>query len=178
MKLHSMGGFRQVGKDRFRFEVEVGSGKPQKLVDVLNGLKAGKHFDIDIKPVRKHRSASANAYFWQLAQKIAEKVDSTKEEVYRNYIYHYGWFNTVWVIKAAADSFIKEWEENGLGWMCEKAEETSDHVVIFCFPGSSTYDTKRMSRLINAIVEDCKALGIETLTPEELAGLDYAAGRK
>ena len=35
--------------------------------------------------------------------------------------------------------------------------------------GSSTYDTKQMSRLIDNIVQDCQAVGIETLTPDKLA---------
>ena len=37
--------------------------------------------------------------------------------------------------------------------------------------GSSVYDTKQMSRLIDAIVQDCKAAGIETMTPAELDAL-------
>lgn len=37
--------------------------------------------------------------------------------------------------------------------------------------GSSTYDTEQMSRLIDAVVEDCKAVGIETMTPAELDAL-------
>lgn len=35
--------------------------------------------------------------------------------------------------------------------------------------GSSTYDTKEMSELINGLVSECKEQGIETLPPEELA---------
>ena len=34
--------------------------------------------------------------------------------------------------------------------------------------GSSTYDKPTMSRLIDNIVQDAKALDIETLTPDEL----------
>lgn len=37
--------------------------------------------------------------------------------------------------------------------------------------GSSTYDTAQMSRLINIIVEECKAQGIETRTPDEISKL-------
>jgi len=39
------------------------------------------------------------------------------------------------------------------------------------FYGSSAYDKAQMSRLINNIVQDCKAQCIETLTPAELARL-------
>ena len=34
--------------------------------------------------------------------------------------------------------------------------------------GSSDYDTKEMSVLINGLVEECKEQGIETIPPDEL----------
>ena len=37
--------------------------------------------------------------------------------------------------------------------------------------GSSTYDTEQMSRLIDAVVQDCERAGIETMTPAELDAL-------
>ena len=40
--------------------------------------------------------------------------------------------------------------------------------------GSSTYDTQQMSLLIDHIVQDAKALGIETMTPAELEALKIA----
>jgi hypothetical protein len=46
-----------------------------------------------------------------------------------------------------------------------------------CFFGSSTYNTKEMSVLIDGVVSECKELGIETMTPDELAGLKNEWGR-
>ena len=37
--------------------------------------------------------------------------------------------------------------------------------------GSSVYDTEQMSRLIDAIVQDCRDVGIETMTPREMDAL-------
>lgn len=37
-----------------------------------------------------------------------------------------------------------------------------------CF-GSSSYDTKQMARLLEGITNECRDLGIETRTPDELA---------
>ena len=34
--------------------------------------------------------------------------------------------------------------------------------------GSSDYDTREMSELIDGLVSECKECGIETATPEEL----------
>ena len=42
-------------------------------------------------------------------------------------------------------------------------------VNVVLYYGSSTYDTAQMSRLIDNIIQDCKAQGIDTRTPEEVA---------
>lgn len=43
---------------------------------------------------------------------------------------------------------------------------------------SSTYNTKQMSLLIDNIVQDCKAVDIETMTPTELQVIKDAWSRK
>ena len=40
------------------------------------------------------------------------------------------------------------------------------------YKGSSEYDSKEMSIFIDGIVQECKNVGIETLTPDEIARLD------
>lgn len=40
-----------------------------------------------------------------------------------------------------------------------------------CYYGSSTYDTRQMSQLIDSLVQDCKALDIETMAPDKLAAM-------
>ena len=40
---------------------------------------------------------------------------------------------------------------------------------VILYYGSSSYDTEQMSSLIDLLVDDCKAQGIETATPDELA---------
>ena len=46
--------------------------------------------------------------------------------------------------------------------------------------GSRQYDTAEMSHLIDGLVDECKALGIETIPPDELARMmaDYEANRR
>ena len=43
------------------------------------------------------------------------------------------------------------------------------HYMVYI--GSSKYNTKEMSVFISGIVEEAKDLGIETLTPDEIARL-------
>ena len=48
--------------------------------------------------------------------------------------------------------------------------------IMMSYIGSSDYDTAQMSRLIDLIVQDCKAQGIETLTPDKLDAMKVKWG--
>ena len=45
------------------------------------------------------------------------------------------------------------------------------HTNVILYYGSSTYDTAQMARLIDLIVQDCKAQHIETADPEDIKSL-------
>ena len=71
------------------------------------------------------------------------------------------------------------WELLGTGWPTEQVgyDKDGDRLVIRAYYGSSRYNTRQMSRLIDSIVQDCKDLGIETLPPEKLAAMKEEWGR-
>ena len=124
---------------------------------------------------RKKRSTDANAYMWQLADKIADAIGVTKEEVYRAHIHDVGVFTDVAVINKAVQEFCEAWQSNGVGWIAEVQMDCKIEGCkkIRCYKGSSCYDTKQMSRLIDNMVQEAKSLSqhgvyIETLTPDEL----------
>lgn len=137
---------------------------------MLDSLKPGKVYDVEIKEHREKRSLDANAYCWVLLDKLAEALDTTKEELYRGYVRKIGPFKDFDLTVDEAKTFRTAWERLGQGWPTEQVDFTPDgeRVVIRVYYGSSTYNTKRMSRLIDMIVEDCKEQGIETLTPQQL----------
>ena len=63
------------------------------------------------------------------------------------------------------------WETHGIGWICEEMghSKLDGYTNVISYYGSSEYDTRQMSRLIDLIVMECKEQGIETMTPRELA---------
>lgn len=129
--------------------------------------------DIEIKKHRKRRSLDANAYAWVLIDKIAQAVRVDKKQVYREAIRNIGGVSeTLCMQVAAVDKFCRSWAAHGIGWQTEvmpsKIEGCANVVVYF---GSSTYDSKQMSALIDQLIQDAKALGIETLPPAELSRL-------
>ena len=115
----------------------------------------------------------ANAYFFVLADKLAEKLNTTKEEVYRNAIKQIGGVSeTVCVKDQAVERLCEGWRKNGIGWQTDTLPSKIPGCTnVILYYGSSTYDTKQMSLLLQNIIEDCKAQGIPTETPNEIARL-------
>ena len=139
----------------------------------VEDLKALKDCDIDatIKKYREKRSLSQNAYAWTLITKIAQSVNPpmNKEDVYIEMLKRYGQGGIISVQKDKADDVIRAFDyyiPKGEGQINGK-----EFLHLMVYVGSSQYDTREMSTFISGIVEEAKDLGIETLTPDEIARL-------
>ena len=149
--------------------------------DKIQQGKAGENgMRVILNDITKKRSMDANSYMWVLCQKIAEKIGSTKDEVYRENIRNIGVFEPLPIKFEAVDKFIESWGKNGTGWVVDDVGDSKlkGYRLIHAYYGSSTYDTAQMARLIDNITQDCKALEIETITPEELESLKRMWGEK
>lgn len=135
--------------------------------------QVGDGWEVTASKKKKRRSLDANAYCWVLLDKLAAVLNRPKEEIYRQYIREIGGNSEiVCVVNAAVEKLCFGWERNGIGWQTETMPSKLEGCTnVILYYGSSTYDTAQMSRLINLIVEDCKAQGIETMTPYELDAL-------
>lgn len=132
-----------------------------------------KKYSVEIKEHKERRSLDANGYFWVLVDKLAEKLNKPKTEIYRDYIKDIGGVSeTVCVKNVALEKLCEGWQHNGLGWQTDTTPSKIEGCTnVILYYGSSTYNTEQMSRLINFVVEDCKAQGIETMTPNEIANM-------
>lgn len=134
----------------------------------LESLDKNTDYRIKIEKWRNKRSLDANNYCWLLCSKIAAEIRSSKEEVYEQMLKSYGCvdeeFPPITVISTADMSRIEG------HWL--KIRETEQNGKMFSvylrIKGSSEYDTKQMSTLIDGVVSEAKDLGIETLPPHEL----------
>lgn len=120
-------------------------------------------YQVEIKEFRKKRSLDSNAYLWVLLDELSLKLKIPRETLYRNYIKKRGKCDIVCIQKKASDSLINAWCRNGIGWICEREKsKIRDCVNVVLYYGSSVYDTKEMSDLLDEVVADCKEQGIET----------------
>lgn len=144
----------------------------------ISAMKTGKAYLAELKEKRNKRSLDANSYLWVLLDKLADVLNTTKEELYRGFIQKVGVFRDFHLTPEEAPTFQEAWSRLGTGWLTEQADYTPDgeRLVVRAYYGSSTYNTKRMSRLIDMVVQACKEQGIETMTPAELDRLKEAWG--
>mgnify|MGYP002730360903 FL=1 len=129
--------------------------------------------DVTVKKHREKRSLDANAYFWVLVDRLAEKTRIPKTDIYRRYIREIGGnHEMVCVIDSAVEKLRNGWEHNGLGWQTDTMPSRIPGCTnVILYYGSSTYNTRQMSHLIDMAVQDCQEQNIETLSPEKLAGM-------
>lgn len=125
--------------------------------------------DYEIKAAKQKRSLDANAYCWSLCAQIADVVGITKEEVYRNAIKEGNQYMPITLSPDAVDTFCRVWSERGIGWVTEIVDGTNDGILVFAYYGSSVYDTKQMSDLIDRLIQDAKALDIDVISESEKA---------
>lgn len=158
------------GKYQIVFEVN----ERQALLQGFDEIKDEEKLSIKAVKFKQKRSLDANAYCWTLLHKMAAKSGNEAEALYRGYIRSFGVCEIMPVRKDAIERWCSSWASKGYGWLTEDMGECrtlKGYHNIKCFYGSSSYTTQEMSWLIDAIVQDCKDLGIETMTPNEIARL-------
>jgi len=136
-----------------------------EIQDLKDAIAKGKTLDVEIKPHRERRSLDANAYFWTLCGQMAEVIRTDKDSMYLQLLKRYGQYTYIIVKPEAVEKTLQAWR------LMEEIGKTKDGrgVQMLAYFGSSTYDTKEMARLIDGTVSEAKELGIETMTPSELA---------
>ena len=137
------------------------------LSEEFNKIQALQEIDIELKEHKEKRSLNSNGYAWVLITKIADVLRNSKEDVYLEMLRRYGQSEIVSVLSSIdVSGYFKYYDVAGPSTL--NGKEFTHYKV---YKGSSEYDTREMSILIDGIVSEAKTLGIETLSPEEIENL-------
>lgn len=150
--------------DKFIVSIAINEKISQETIEEIQNCK----LSVVLKKYRQKRSLDANAYCWVLLSKIADKVKTSKEEIYEAMLQDYGVLyqdengdyititlkSNVDITKVAGH--WKRYKSNG---------EFTAYLMI---KGTSEYDTSEMAHFIDMVVHEAKEMGIETLPPDEL----------
>lgn len=144
---------------------------------LLSALHPTKQYRLEIKEHRNKRSLDANAYAWKLIGQIASEIGISPEEVYRSCIRDSGGTYKILPIKPEAiGEWTRIWSDGGrkVGWFVDDLGECAGipgYHNIRSWYGSSVFTTKEMYNLIQNLRQECEALDLPYLTPEEEAAL-------
>lgn len=140
-------------------------GNAIQIIQWLYNQDKDKRFDI--KEHKEKRSLNANNYAWKLITEIANVLRKPKEEVYLEMLKSYGQCEMISIVSSVdVKGYFKYYEEAGRSFL--NGKEFTHYKI---YKGSSEFNTKEMSILIDGIVQEAKQLGIETMTPSQLAEL-------
>ncbi len=151
----------------------------------LSGLDS---LDVEIRKQRKKRSLDANAYYWKLASEAAEALHVSKPYIHNYLLRKYGQIEIidgqgVYMVLPDTESAQKAIDE-AQSYHLKPTSQVKEgkggvmYRTYMMLKGSSEYDTKEMSRLIDGLVSECKEMGIETMPPEELERMMAAYEKK
>ena len=130
-------------------------------------LNTDKLKTVEIKLHRNKRSLDANAALWKMLTEMAIELRTTKEELYERYLRQYGVSEIVGVSPNAIEDMKRL---GGAKFYNDKGRTNvngKEVVYLELIFGSSGYNTKEMSRLLDHVIEDAKDLGIDFISKED-----------
>lgn len=158
-----------------------------ETADVMKLSQADK-LDVEIKKHREKRSLDANAYYWLLCSRLAESLNVSKPYIHNHLLRRYGQIEmiggqAVYIVIPDKDEAQREVDEAQLYHLrptsqVKKGKDGEMYRTYMMLKGSSAYDTREMSMLIDGLVSECREEGIETLPPEELERMMLEYGKK
>ena len=153
------------------------TGKANDLVLFL--MTAPRDTVYDLTEHKAKRSLNQNSYYWSLLGKVAQKSRVSSSEIHNQNLRDLG------LVLRINDSLVPiylpdtdEAEKTALNAdtyhikPTSKTQEGKDGKLYRCYVmlrGSSTFNTDEMSALLDLMIQEAKAQGIETMTPDELA---------
>ena len=157
--------------------MEKKAGKANDLVLFL--MNVDRDIVWDLTEHKEKRSLSQNAYYWVLLGKVAQKTKVPAAEIHNLNLRELG------LVMRINDNIVPvclpdtDQTENSVLHAetyhlkpTSKVIDGKDGKPYRCYVmlrGSSTFSTDEMAALLDLMVQDAKAQGIETMTPQELA---------
>lgn len=135
--------------------------------------KKDKPYDLTIKEHRQKRSQDANAKLWALINEMSVILRLPPDEIYQGYIPDVG--GNYWIAPVKPEEIperTKDWCLGHIGRMVDDmgpcvSKDLQGYHNLKLYRGSSEYDSATFSRLLDLVMQDCRQLGIETLSERE-----------
>lgn len=162
-----------------KYNISFQADSADAVTSQFDGIKDAEKLTITAVKFRQKRSLDANAYYWQLITKLAEAMHISKGRMHNMILRKYGQREYIEgklvtltlpdTDKAENTALEAETYHIGPTSQVREGKDGTMYRTYVMYRGSHDYDTREMSELINGLISECKEVGIETLTPAELA---------
>lgn len=154
------------------------------FIESIGEVDLEKDYTVTVEIKRQKRSLDANAYYHVLARKCALKKGITLAEYHNRNLAELGisWDDENgrkhWILQKDDDWWLHQLEIHFAP--TDKTEDRNGVTYrwFYLLKPSRFFDTKEMSVLIDAVVQDAKALNIETMTPNEIERIKQLWGKE
>ena len=128
----------------------------------------------EVKEHKEKRSLSQNAYYWKLITEVARARKQSVAYIHNTELRaarYAKWFEgeLIYVKIPDTDEAEKEVMETMDFHLAPTSRRDGDKRLYVMLRGSSEFNTAEMSHLLDLLIQDAQSLGIETITPTELA---------
>ena len=132
----------------------------------LESLQSAEKLEIDVKQYRKKRSRDANGMLWACLGEIAVATRADKWDIYLLMLKRYGKFTYVCVKPEAVEDLKRQWRETEV--VGDITINGKKAVQVLCYFGSSTYNTKEFSVLLDGVISEMQDLGLQPPPSQEM----------
>jgi hypothetical protein len=153
------------------FSVEIDTEAVGQAKAIVDGYPTG-YFEITVEKWSEKRSLQANAYFHVLCNKISSVTGSSMDETKKMLVSQYGTLARGEDGKYLAAKLPKNTDIERIYPYAKHIGEDENGLEMYLFFKRTSELTKdEMNRLIQGTVDEASNLGIEVLTPQELAAM-------
>ena len=135
-------------------------GEKETVLRWLQDQPAGRY---ECNKAKKKRTLTQNSYYWALLSELAGALGLSNDELHFQLLKRYSTpqpfatFDNVDVSK-----FMRYYE---------RRNQDGNVIYYLFYTPSSEMDTKEFKRLLDGLISECQEIGIDTLTPAEVARL-------
>lgn len=154
-------------------------GDKQTLFQMFEELRAAESLTIKIGKTQRKRSLDANAYYWLLLGKLSKALKVSSSHCHNLMLRRYGVLEefdgkVVYLVVPDTEEATRTADEAETYHIkpTSNVREGRDGLMYRTYlllRGSHKYTREEFSHLVEGLVDECKQVGIETATPDEIA---------
>lgn len=148
--------------------------KKDKLLIEISNLDKEKLYDVKITEYSDKRTKTMNSYYWVLVTQLANVLRTSKDELHTELIKRYSQRDYISLLANIKPSDYFPYYE----YQNTFKHNNNTFKSYLVFKRSSDMNKQEFSILLDGLISECKEVGINTMTPEEIAQLRYLEEEK